>query len=137
MDKIFFHHKGGIENAGDEKHPHSVPQEGADDKIKQNNKANLGLPPILEEEDILNKWFKMIAKAKIEMVFEELVEYLINSSDKQYYFEEVILMSNRWNSLMKDFNRGLITYEQRSSFENRICKWLFSFLEGFKSIDKR
>lgn len=121
MDKVSFHQHGGEKSFGDKKDFQRRSR-----KIKQNNSVNLGSPPI--EEHILIKWYRMIANAKTEIVLEKLVEYFINSSYKQCYFKEAILMSNRWNSLERDFNNGRITYDEYCCFKNRICNSLLSFL---------
>jgi hypothetical protein len=43
---------------------------------------------------------------------------------------EIILISNRWHRAEKDFNKGIITYEDYTVLKNRLCFSLISFINS-------
>ena len=70
-----------------------------------------------------------VQKEKVAQVIDSLLAY--TQKEDEYYFNEVILLAQRWNRLNSDIRKGVITQENATISKNRIT---YAVLEAIDVI---
>ena len=86
-----------------------------------------------EEPDLISlkaAWTQMIAQGDLEAPLKESTNYCRQFMEPRA--AEAVLLQGRYNSLMKDYRKGTLTFENYSVERNRISDALFDFINSLE-----
>lgn len=100
---------------------------------QKKGKSQIEKRPIIQEakqlsfEEKKKNWIKYIAKAEVQKVVDELIDFGIENDLDQF-----LILSNRWHSMQSDFHKGIM---KRDDFELENNKIVHSLLNFVKNIE--
>lgn len=84
---------------------------------------------LTEIETKKKNWIKSIAKAEIEKVVDEIIEYGVENENN------IIALSSRWHSLKSKYNKGVMKEDEFNIENNKIVHALLDFIKNLKDTE--